>query len=136
MLSYGAWLRAKRQAKGLSQDALGQLVEVSGTYINKIENEVVKRPYPPLRSRIHAVFGTSDADPDLLPYLSRADQRMAIQGSADKRQSPGARLDQLYAIATEDQRSAIMSLLSALDVLIVDGHDDVTIPDASTRDKE
>src|SRR5690349_17477943 len=99
MTTYGSWLRHHRTQRGLSQETLGELVGVDGTYINKIEHNVVKRPLAPLRSRIHAVFGTNDADPDLFPLLSRADQRAVVHTSRPQSPSVGERIERLLIVA-------------------------------------
>ena len=133
-MSYGAWLKQHRTRLDLSQEALGELVGVSGTYINKIENRKVKMPYPPLRSRIHAVFGTTDSDPDLLPLLTRQDQDRALTVDRHSVRSPGQRLDQLLAVVTPEQRRNIETILSALDRLVLERSDDVTIAHDSQGD--
>ncbi len=71
--TYGDWLRHQRESTGLSQEALGSLVGVSGTYVNRIENRRISTPFIPMRLRIHDVLGTSDSDPELLPLLSKCD---------------------------------------------------------------
>jgi Predicted transcriptional regulators len=117
---YGSWLRQKRTEHLLSQEALGRLVEVDGTYINRIEQGRVKVPYAPLRLRIHAIFGTSESDPDFLPILSPADRRQALRTERSTAQSVGERVDRLLATATPDQQHAIETILRALEALIGD----------------
>ena len=51
-MSYGAWLKQQRTTHNLSQEALADMVGVDSTYINKIENQRVKRPYHPNHCRI------------------------------------------------------------------------------------
>ena len=133
-MSYGAWLKQQRTKHDLSQEDLAELVGVDSTYINKIENHRVKRPYPPLRSRIHAVFGTSDSDPDLLPLLSRQDQQAAVMSARRRQPSIGQRIDQLLAIATPAQCRAIELILAGIESLVMEPVTEVTIPDSRSGD--
>lgn len=126
-MTYGDWLRQQREQRGLSQEKLGELAGVDGTYINKIENRRVKTPYHPLRSRIHAVFGTSDSDPELLPFLSAPDQGRALLDARNSTLTTGEKLDRVLAIATPAQREAVEAMLKGIALLLCNSQGPATI---------
>ena len=74
--------------------------------------------FSPVRFSFHAVFGTTESDPDLLPLLTRQDQDRALTVDRHSVRSPGQRLDQLLAVVTPEQRRNIETILSALDRLV------------------
>jgi transcriptional regulator with XRE-family HTH domain len=55
---FGEELKFHREAKGLSQQALGKLVHCSGTYIGQFEN-ATRRPQLPLAKLFDEVLGTN-----------------------------------------------------------------------------
>ncbi|MFF0293858.1 Scr1 family TA system antitoxin-like transcriptional regulator [Kitasatospora sp. NPDC004615] len=67
---YGAEVRRLREAKGLSQSGLGELVYCSGAYIGQIES-AVRRPQEDLSERLDAALGTGGHFARLFPMVTR-----------------------------------------------------------------
>lgn len=71
MPTFGERLRELRKEKGLSQRALGDLVEVNFTYLSKIENEKLDFAQFPSEELIRKLAAALDADVDELLLLAR-----------------------------------------------------------------
>jgi len=71
MATFGERLRELRKAKGLSQRALADLVEVNFTYLSKIENEKLDFAQYPSEELIRKLAAALDADVDELLLLAR-----------------------------------------------------------------
>ncbi|MGW4645322.1 helix-turn-helix domain-containing protein [Kitasatospora sp. NPDC004289] len=67
---YGSELRRLREARGLSQSALGELVFCSGNYIGQIE-AAVRRPQEDLSERLDTALGTDGHFARLYPMVTR-----------------------------------------------------------------
>ncbi|MDH6123611.1 helix-turn-helix transcriptional regulator [Kitasatospora sp. GP82] len=68
---YGAELRRLREAKGLSQDALGELVFCSGAYIGQME-AATRQPQKDLSERLDAALDTDGYFARLYPMVTRS----------------------------------------------------------------
>ncbi|MFJ1708629.1 helix-turn-helix transcriptional regulator [Kitasatospora sp. NPDC088346] len=68
---YGAELRRLREARGLSQEALGELVFHSGAYIGYLE-AAARKPQKDLSERLDAVLGTDGFFQRLYPLVARS----------------------------------------------------------------
>lgn len=71
MATFGVRLRELRKAKGLSQRALADRVEVNFTYLSKIENEKLDFAQYPSEDLIRKLAAVLDADVDELLLLAR-----------------------------------------------------------------
>lgn len=68
MSTLGDRLQAARQAKGLSQSAIADLVGITKSYISKLEGD--RTGYPPKKAVLAALAHHLDVDPSELLYLS------------------------------------------------------------------
>ncbi|MEV4614677.1 helix-turn-helix transcriptional regulator [Kitasatospora sp. NPDC049258] len=68
---YGAELRRLREARGLSQDALGELLFHSGAYIGYLES-AARKPQKELSERLDAVLGTDGHFKRLYALVARS----------------------------------------------------------------
>lgn len=73
-LTFGDWLRGQRRRMGWSQAELARRVEVSPSYVSRVEGGSIGLPEPETRARFHAVFGTTEADLEQLGIVPRYDE--------------------------------------------------------------
>jgi len=71
MPTFGERLRDLRKAKGLSQRALADLVQINFTYLSKIENEKLDFAQFPSEKLIRSMAAALDADVDELLLLAQ-----------------------------------------------------------------
>jgi len=71
MQTFGKKLRDLRKAKGLSQRALAEIVDINFTYLSKIENEKLDFAQFPSEQLIRSLAAALDADVDELLLLAQ-----------------------------------------------------------------
>jgi HTH-type transcriptional regulator, competence development regulator len=71
MQTFGQRLRDLRKAKGLSQRALADIVQINFTYLSKIENEKLDFAQFPSEDLIRKLAAALDADLDELLLLAQ-----------------------------------------------------------------
>lgn len=71
MQTFGQKLRDLRKAKGLSQRALAEIVDINFTYLSKIENEKLDFAQFPSEPLIRNLADALDADVDELLLLAQ-----------------------------------------------------------------
>lgn len=75
--TFADWLQRTREAQGYSKNALANASGVNRSHIYKMENGEIAEPAEDTRARLHAVFGTSDADLEALGIMRRRDYQRA-----------------------------------------------------------
>ncbi|MFD8481207.1 Scr1 family TA system antitoxin-like transcriptional regulator [Kitasatospora sp. NPDC059673] len=93
---YGAEVRRLREARGLSQEALGEMLFFSGAYIGQIES-AIRRPQEDLSERLDAALGTDGHFTRLYRLASRS--RFAEYFTAALELEPLAKTISTYASA-------------------------------------
>ena len=117
MNRYGTWLRLRREERGLTQEALAELVGVGRSHLNRIERGTVQLPGRELRERINEALGLPPDDEGYLRTLPVHER--AIEGLARREAdlTTGELLDRVLLFATDRERAIIDEFVSALDRL-------------------
>lgn len=69
--TFGDWLKKEMEAKGYNKSSLQRETGIDRAHIRRMENGEIEMPETPTREKLHAAFGTSDADLETLGILIR-----------------------------------------------------------------
>ena len=104
-MSFGATIRQAREVRELSAIDTARAAGISPAYLNKLENDAVKRPSP------HVLLQVSEAL--AVPYaeLMRL-SGYALPGEGDAPQATGTVAEALFSDLTDDERDELLEYLA------------------------
>jgi transcriptional regulator with XRE-family HTH domain len=102
--SIGTVLRQARKVRALSAVEVARAAGISAAYLNKLENDAVKKPSPPVLAQVSEALAVPYVD-----LMRLSGYRMPGDDGAGSAQTVGAAL---FADLTDDERDELVEYLA------------------------